>query len=153
MAALFAVLIVSGCGLVTGKGDAEKVAESLLNERIENGGFGSNKYYSEIFWENTDNEKWEKIKRLVDNTMGDLKNYELNNWKVNSQAKTNDLSGTIVYLQYETEYEKGKGTETLTLFKPIMGEEYSVVGHHFNSPEIQKAIEKGIDQVLLPSAQ
>ena len=54
--------------------------------------------------------------------MENLKSYALSNWNVNAQAKTNDLSGTIV-------------------------------GHNFNSPEIQKLIDKGIDQALLQDAQ
>jgi hypothetical protein len=153
IAALIIFSFICSCGLVTGKGDAEKVAESFLNERIENGGFGSDTYYSEIFWDNTDIEKWEGIQRLVENTMGDLKSYELRNWKVNTQAKTNNLSGTIVYLLYETVYEKGKGTEILTIYKPILGEKYAIVGHNFDSPEIQKLIDKGIDQALLQDAQ
>ena len=144
---LFVIPVVFSCGPITGKGDAEKVAESLLNERIENGGFGSNTYYSEIFWENTDNDKWGRIQRLVHKAMGNLKSYELNTWNVKTQAKTNELSGTIVNLVYDTVYVKGNGTETMTLFKPIMGEEYNIVGHRFNSPEIQKLIDKGIEQV------
>lgn len=145
---LLVVSFTLSCGLFTGKGDAEKVAESLLNERMANGGFGSREYYSDFFWQKTDNEKWENIKRLVDKAMGNLKTYKLSTWNVTTQAKTNDLSGTIVRLVYETTYEKGNGTETITLHKPIKGKTYTIVGHHFNSPEIQKLLDKGIEKAL-----
>jgi len=145
---LLIIPFFSSCGLITGKGDAENIAESLLKERIENGGFGSDEYYSEIFWKNTDTGKWRMIKSLVDNAMGDLKSYKLKTWHVKTQAKTNELSGTIVNLVYDTVYEKGNVTETITLYKPIMGEKFSIIGHHFNSPEIQKLIDKGIEHAV-----
>jgi hypothetical protein len=149
--AVLSLLVVSfalNCGLVTGKGDAEKVAKSLLNERIEKGGFGSDTYYSEVFWKNTDSQKWEKIKQLVDKAMGNLKSYKLKKWNVTTQAKTNDLSGTIVSLVYETVYEKGNGTETIVLRKPIMSKTFKIMGHHFYSLEIQKLIDKGIEKAV-----
>ena len=66
-----------GCGVVKGKAEAEKVAEALLQERIENGGFGSNKYYSDLFWENADEEKCANFKNLVNVAVGNLKSYSL----------------------------------------------------------------------------
>ena len=62
---LLLVSAIFSCGLVSGKGDAQEVAEALLNERIENGGFGSNTYYSEYFWEAVEPGKWENIKKIV----------------------------------------------------------------------------------------
>jgi hypothetical protein len=148
VATLLVISFALSCGLVTGKGDAEKVAKSLLNERIEKGGFGSDNYYSEVFWKSTDSQKWENIKQLVDKAMGNLKSYKLKTWNVTTQAKTNDLSGTIVSLVYDTVYEKGNGTETIVLHKPITGKTFKIVGHHFNSPEIQKLIDKGIEKAV-----
>jgi hypothetical protein len=129
--ALLFVSVLFSCGLVSGKGDAEEVAEALLKERIEKGGFGSDTYYSEYFWKAVEPGKWENIKKLVDKAMGNLKTYKLQTWKVTTQAKTNDLSGTIVNLVYETVYEKGKGTETITLYKLLAGKTYSIVAHLF----------------------
>ncbi len=142
---ILAVFLVAGCGLVTGKGDAQKVAESLLNERIEKGGFGSGAYYSDLFWKYTEKEKWESLKRLVDKAVGNLKSYKLTSWNVTTQANPNEPSGTIVTLVYDVVYEKGSGTETITLHKPIMGKTYTIVGYHFNSPEIRKLIDESIE--------
>ena len=139
-------LSLSACGFVKGKGEAEKVAESLFNERLQNGWSGTNKYYSELFWKNTSEKKWTNIQNLVSKAMGGLKSFSLTTWNVQSKVHTNEISGTIVRLVYETEYENGKGTETLTLHKPLMGKEFSILGHNINSELIQQLIEKGIEQ-------
>lgn len=150
---LFWVSTILSCSLFSGKGDAEKVAESLLNERIEKGGFGSDSYYSEYFWKAAERGKWENIKNLVSKAMGNLKSYKLQTWNITTQAKINDLSGTIVKLVYETTYEKGKGAETIILHKPLSGNTFTIIGHNFNSPEIQNLIDKGIEKAASTSSQ
>ncbi len=143
----FVVLVLIGCGFVQGKGEAEKVAELLFEERISTGQFDSEQYYSELFWKNTDEKQWSDVKNLVEKAMGDLKSYSLISWNVQSKVHTNEISGTIVVLVYETTYEKGVGTETLTIHKSLMGDQFAIVGHHFNSQQIQQLINKGIEQV------
>jgi hypothetical protein len=136
-----------GCGLMTAKEDAEKVAESFLEARIVNGGFGgNNKYYSEIFWQYTDENDWKNIQRMVDKALGNLNSYSLTTWNTKSQFHTNQLSGTFVVLVYETEYEKGKGQETLTMYKGVTDNDFLILGQHVNSPEIQKLLYRGIER-------
>jgi hypothetical protein len=144
---LILVSVVFGCGVTNGKGDAEKVAQALLNERIEKGGFGSDSVYSDVFRKATTPEKWENIKKLVSAAMGNLKSYKLNTWKVTKQA-TSELSGTVVNLVYDTVYEKGNGVETLTLYRPVSGKAYLIISYYFNSPEIQKMIDEGVEKVV-----
>ncbi len=143
LASLF--LSLFACNIMTGKEEAEKVAESQFRDRIENGGFGSEEYYSELFWKSGDEEKWSNIKNLVNKAMGDLLSYSLNTWKVESNVNTSEISGTIVVLVYDTVYEKGNGTETLTIHKPLLGDKFSIIGHNFNSKIIQELIDKGIE--------
>jgi hypothetical protein len=143
---VFVFLSLFACGLVKGKGEAEKVAESLFQERINDGWLGSDRYYSDLFWKNTDEKKWSNIKNVVEKAMGDLESYSLTTWNVRSKINTNELSGTIVVLVYETVYREGKGTETLTIHKPLLGNEFSILGHNFNSERIQQVIDKGIEQ-------
>jgi hypothetical protein len=139
-------LSLFACGLAKAKGEAEKVAESLFKERIQNGWSGSDKYYSDLFWKGTDKKKWHNIQKLVTKAMGKLKSYSLTTWNVQSKINTNEISGTVVRLLYETVYEKGKGTEALIIYKPVMGKQYSILGHNINSELIQKLIDKGIEQ-------
>jgi hypothetical protein len=150
MLTIYLVFICSlvDCGLVTGKEDAEKVAKAFFQDRIANGGLGQDKYYSEIFWQYINDQEWNRIKSLVSKALGNIKSYSLNTWNVETKAQTGDLSGTFVVLVYDTEYEKGKGQEELTWHKKLTGGDYKIIGHHINSDEIQKLINKGIDQVI-----
>jgi hypothetical protein len=145
---LFSICILSlfSCGVVKGKGEAEKVAEFLFNERIQNGWDGTDKYYSDLFWKNTTDKKWHNIRKLVTKAMGELKSFSLTTWNIQSKVNTNEISGTLVRLVYETVYDKGKGTETLVVHKPLMGEKFAILSHNINSELIQQLIEKGIEQ-------
>ena len=145
---LTSLLALSGCGVVEGKGEAEKVAQAMFEARIKNGWAGSDQYYSDLFRKRTNGKKWADVQRLVTSAMGELRSYSLNSWKVQSGIKTNDLSGTIVVLVYQTQYEKGKGTETVTVHKPLMGKKYVIVGHNIDSDKIRQLIDKGIRQVV-----
>jgi hypothetical protein len=78
--------------------------------------------------------------------MGDLQSYSLSSWKVQTKVHTNQISGTFVVLVYETVYEKGNGTETLTIHKPGLGYKFAILGDHFNSEKIKELIEKGIER-------
>jgi hypothetical protein len=145
---LFFVCTISlfSCSMVKGKGEAEKVAEAQFNDRMQNGWAGTNKYYSKLFWKNTSEKKWQNLEKLVSKAMGKPESYSLSNWNIQSKVNTNELSGTIVTLVYDVEYEKGKGAERLVLHKPLMGDEYSIIAHNFNSELIQELINKGIEQ-------
>jgi hypothetical protein len=83
--------------------------------------------------------------------MGDLQSYSLISWNEQYKLYTNEISGTIVVLVYETTYEKGIGTETLTIHKSLTGDTFAILGHHFNSELIQEYINKGIEQVASKS--
>lgn len=141
------VLFFCSCGVVKGKGEAEKVAEAFFQERINNGWADTGRYYSDFFLKDTGEEKWLNIQKLVTKAMGELKGYSLANWNVQSKVHTNEISGTIVVLVFETSYEKGNGTETLTIHKPLLGDKFSIIGHNINSELIQQLIDRGIEQV------
>lgn len=142
----FCCVSLFSCSIVEGKGEAEKVAESLFNERIQNGWNGTKKYYSSLFWKSTTEEKWANIQNLVLKAMGKPKNYSLNTWHIQSKVNTNEVSGTFVTLIYDIEYENGKGTEILVIHKPLTANNFSIIGHNFNSELIQQLIDKGIEQ-------
>jgi hypothetical protein len=142
------VIILFGCSMIKGKGEAEKVAESFLQDRIRDGGLGKVQYYSDKFWEFTDENQWSNIKGLVKKAMGDLQSYSLNTWNTQTKINTNELSGTFVTLVYDTVYEKGKGQEMLYFYKGIWRKEFRILGHQINSPKIQELIDKGIEQVV-----
>ena len=146
LAVVLLVQVIGACGFVKGKDEAQKVAEAMFTTRIETGGFQEDRHYSDEFWENTDPDRWKSLKKLVDIAMGNLLSYSLRNWNVQSKVQTGQLSGTFVVLQYDTVYEKGQGTETLTLHKPLMGKAFSILGHKFDSPAIERLIRQGIEK-------
>ena len=145
---LLVSLTLAGCGMVEGKGEAEKVAESLFQERMNNGWVNTDQYYSELFFKSTTTQKWSNIQDLVTKAMGELKGYALKNWKVQSKVHTSEMSGTIVILVYETSYENGNGMESITVHRPLKGDKYSILGHNINSELIQQLIDKGIQQAV-----
>ena len=147
IAIVIVFLLLISCGVIKGKGEAQKIAESLFQERINSGWFDSDRYYSDLFWENTDENKWSNIKHIVSQALGDLESYSLTSWNVQSKVNTNSISGTIVVLEYQTVYKNGIGTETLTIHKPLMGNKFSILGHNFNSNKIQQVIDNGIQQL------
>jgi hypothetical protein len=146
----FVIVFLSlfSCGVIKVKGEAQKIAESLFQERINSGWFDSDRYYSDLFWKNTDKNTWSNIKHIVTQALGDLESYSLTSWEVQSKVNTNAISGTIVVLEYETIYKKGIGTETLTIHKPLMSDEFSILGHNFNSKHIQQVIDSGSEHLV-----
>lgn len=135
---------ISSCGMVKGKGEAEDVAKSFFNSRIQKGWEETDPYYSKLFWKNTTTQDWENIKNLVSKAMGNMKTFSLQSWNIQSKVNTNELSGTLVRLIYDVEYEKGSGVETLVLHKPLLGKKFTILGHNINSAQIQNLINKGI---------
>jgi len=140
------------CGVVEGKGEAEKLAESMFQNRTNNGWNGSDQYYPALFWEKTDTAKWSNIQNLVTEAHGELQSFSLNTWRIKSGVSTNQLSGTLVTLVYENTYDQGRVSEALLLYKPLAGTKYSIIGHNFNSTQIQDLIEKGIEQAVSEKA-
>ncbi len=66
---LFAGLI-SACSSVDGFNQARRVAKNFFEDRFENGGAGSDEFYSKVFWENTDVSQWRDIQKVVDLSLG-----------------------------------------------------------------------------------
>ena len=108
---------ITGCSSVDEFIQAKKVAENFFKDRFENGGAGSDEFYSKIFWDNTDAAEWRNIKKLVDLSLGALQSYTLVSWNLKEQLPTEQLSGTFAILVFETQYEKGSGQEKLTLLQ------------------------------------
>ena len=126
-------IILSGCGFGGGLEKARKQAEEFLDDRFVSGGLGSEQYYSDLFWKYTRAEDWEYIKNMVETRLGELQSYMLKSWKMQSKAQMGDISGTIVVLIYDTEYEYGNGQEKITLLKGFWDSDFQIIGHYFES--------------------
>jgi hypothetical protein len=126
-------IVLSGCGLGGGLDNARTLAEEFLDDRFVSGGIGSEEFYSDLFWKYTRAEDWEYIRNMVQTNLGELQSYMLKSWKIQSKAKMGDISGTIVVLIYDTEYEYGNGQEKITLMKGFWDSDFQIIGHYFES--------------------
>jgi len=135
---------INGCGSLDGFDQAKKVAKNFFEDRYENGGAGSDEFYSKVFWDNTDASQWRNIQKVVDLSLGELLSYTLVSWNMQDQLPTSQLSGTFAVLVFENKYEKGSGREKLTLLQRSGWAEFEIVGHQFDSQLINEMVLKGI---------
>jgi hypothetical protein len=138
---------INGCGSVDGLNRARRAAEIFFEDRFENGGAGSDQFYSKVFWDNTDPTEWRNIKKLVDLSLGELQSYTLVSWNLKEQLPTSQLPGTFAVLVFKTEYEKGSGHEKLTLLQRSGWAEFEIVGHQIDSQQINEMVLDGIAKV------
>ena len=135
------------CSYVSGFDGARKVADNFFEERFKNGGVGGDEYYSKIFWDNTDADRWRNIKKLVNLSLGDIQSYSLVSWNLQDKIPDSRISGTFAVFVYETRYEKGTGHEQLTLLRQGGWSEFEIVGHQIDSEQINEMVLKGIERV------
>jgi len=129
---LLVSIVALGCGIISDKADAKKVATSLF-EAIRNKDFDTAiTFYSPKFFEQNPTVDWIQILKRVNTKLGDLENYELKSWNIQKVSGSLE-NGTYCELQYEVTYSKYPATETLTLFKPATSGEFSIVEHNINS--------------------
>ena len=136
--------LISACSSANGLDQARRAAESFFEDRFENGGSGSDEFYSKVFWDNTDAGQWRNIQKLVDLSLGEVLSYTLVSWNMQDKLPTRQLSGTFAVLVFETKYEKGSGREKLTLLQRSGWAEFEIVGHQFDSRLINEMVLEGI---------
>jgi hypothetical protein len=135
---------INACSSVDGFDQARRVAKNFFEDRYENGGAGSDEFYSKVFWDNTDASQWRNIQKLVDLSLGEVLSYTLVSWNMQDKLPTSQLSGTFAVLVFETKYEKGSGREKLTLLQRSGWAEFEIVGHQFDSQLINEMVLEGI---------
>ena len=143
---IWLAVILSSCSFVSGFEDARKVAESFFEDRFVNGGAGSDKFYSSVFWDNTDAGEWQNIQKLVALSLGDLQSFSLISWNLQNKVHSGGLTGTFAVLVFETEYAKGAGRERLTLLKRSGRGQFEIVGHQIDSQRIKEMVLEGIQK-------
>ena len=143
-------IALGGCGFMGGKDAAEKRANECLDDRIKNGGIGKNAFYSPEFWKVTTKDKWAQMTNLVAKANGDLTSYSLNTWNLKTQAHTNKLSGMFVTLVFDTTYKTGSGQETFIMHRSKKKDDFTILSHNINTPEIYQLIQEGIKEAAKP---
>jgi len=138
--------LVSSCSIPEGKIEAELIAKGFFEKRISEGGTGDDNYYSNLFWEATPPEKWDKTKGIIYGALGDLKSYNLETWNSQSKAGFGSNTGLFVSLVYVTEYQSGSGKEVLVFHRKNKEEEMKIVSHRFFSEQIENHVYQKFEQ-------
>lgn len=144
---LLLLFLISGCNFSEDFDQANSAIDSFFNERIEKGSIAPSQYYIDNFMSNNPDE-WIRIQKLVQEANGNLLSYERSGWQIQNKSSTSELSGTFVYYSFNTVYEKGEGTETITVLKNTDNPSFKVIGHHFDSKMIQDLVNQGINNVI-----
>jgi Protein of unknown function (DUF4019) len=131
-AAAFALGILTGCNMLTGKDDADAVARQLYGS-LQSGDYErAVSFYSPRFFEKTPKDDWVQNLKTVSSRLGDLQAYQLQTWNMQKNVGTS-ASGTFYQLQYRVTYARYPATETLVLYRPLSGGDIKVLGHQINS--------------------
>jgi|GEM_PF-4862831 len=144
---LLSVFIVTGCGLPESVSEANIFFDDFYKHRIDSGWTDTDKFYSQEFHESASTEDWNRIKNLVTNANGSVRSFEKISWNVKSNSSTNKISGTTATYTFRTTNVVGEVIETVALVKNRDNPTFKIISHNFNSPEIQKIINQGIDNV------
>jgi hypothetical protein len=130
--ALCLMLIGSATGCSLDK-SAETLAVSYYQAVMNKDYNQAVTYFSSQFFEKTSKADLLSILQNINNKLGDLKSYKLENWGKNTRRGVGTVSsGTTYTLKYSAVYSNETDTETLTLFQPSGGE-LKILGFQFNS--------------------
>lgn len=124
------VLILTGCSdTINGLSIAEPKVEEF-HQQLKNAEY--DRIYEsthEEFKKATTKEKFTQMLEAIRRKLGAVKNTQAVNWKVNTKNFR-----TYVMIVQETEFEKGKGTETFTF--SVADDDARLIGYYINSMDM-----------------
>ncbi len=132
LAALLAATLISGCGLLESKEEAEQKADQFYYLIGQGKRDAILEFYSDEFYEATSREEWTRSLETVTLKLGNYQQHKLMSWQTKSLTGS-DGTGTLAVLVYRVQYSKYDATETLTLFKSIGDSAFRIMGHHIHS--------------------
>ena len=133
--AVFPLAFSLACNPIAEKADAEAFAASLFSARLQGDAEQALLLYSDLPDQGTSRGDWAAFLGAIETKLGRPKTYERQAWSVNVGTYSFG-TGTMVSLEFTVAYENAEGTESLTLFRPSGSPEFSIVGHHVNSPAL-----------------
>jgi len=125
----FVGMIASSCMFTKGKEVGERAVQDFHNR------FNQEQYH-EIYSKADDGfrkavseSEVTALFEAVHRKLGTVRNAQPRNWRVNATT-----SGTLINLQYETEFTEGKGTESFVFM--VHGNEALLYNYNINSPTL-----------------
>lgn len=95
--------------------------------------------------------KWNTMRALIKKAHGKLVSYERSGWRIKNKSHTSELSGTFVFLQYNTIYEKGSGVESIVLLKNSEHPVFKIISHDVTSDRLNNLVYEGLDDAAKTS--
>lgn len=132
---IFITLLILSCNgnkSSLSKDDAEYLMEEYFEKTKLNDFNIISSYYSDLFYESTEKEKWEELYNKIHTILGLLIETTLESWKVESIVNTSG-SGKYFTFVYNNNYENGQVIETIILFLPKGEDEIKILKHNYNS--------------------
>ena len=131
-------LVVRGAEmLVPSNADGQSVAAEYFEAIRKQDYDKAIEFYSTVFFERTSREDWRLALVRINSKLGDLEQYELQDWDV---RVWDGPGGRLTYytLEYKVTYSKHSAIETLTLTKKNDGESALIQAHNVSSSELLK---------------
>jgi hypothetical protein len=136
MGATFCLLV--GCGMGKEKQAAEAVADRF-HKAIQA------KQYDEAvklchpdFFQRTSKSEFRDLLGRLDKKLGGFKSAKLAGWSFQKRAMAGGASGTFCTLSYQVAYGKYPAAEVFIIYKPLGGNQFSILGYNINSQGLLK---------------
>jgi hypothetical protein len=124
--------LAAGCGISKDRQSAETVADEYLtavaNQDLDK---AISLWDSRGFQQGITEKEWRKVLSSLPNKLGDMRGHKMVGWRIEKRAMTS-MTGTFCALNYQVTYAKYPSQETVTLFRPVRGDHFLVVGHNIN---------------------
>lgn len=130
--ALLLASILTGCGLKEAKQDAEKVVTRHFQALATNNVKAAMADYSSDFFNRTPQAEWAKALENLNTKLGAYQGYSVQGCSVFKKAGTLTI-GTTVSLRCQVTYANHPATETFTLFKSSLDDDFKIIAHRINS--------------------
>jgi hypothetical protein len=124
--------LAAGCGMSKDRQSAEVVADEYLtavaNQDLDK---AVSLWDSRGFQRGITEKEWRTILSSLPKKLGETKGRKVIGWRVDKRRMVG-LTGTFWTFTYEVTYAKYRSQEAVTLFRPIRGDHFLVLGHTIN---------------------
>ena len=125
--------LVAGCGFGKDRQSAEMVADEYLtavaNQDLDKAmSLWDPRGFPPSFTE----KEWRKVLTSLPKKLGKTKEHKMVHWKA-VKGRIAGMTGTFCEFRYEVSYAKYPAQEIVTLFRPVRGDRFLVVGHKIYS--------------------
>jgi hypothetical protein len=124
--------LAAGCGFSKDRQSAEMVADEYLTAVADQDlDKAMSLCHPRAFDQGITEKEWRKLLAALPKKLGETKRRKVIGWRVDKRRMVG-LTGTFWTFTYEVTYAKHRSQEAVTLFRPIRGDHFLVLGHNIN---------------------